>query len=117
VALNTIEIQDEEFGTLIVQLRALGLIEKSERNRSVKDKATYWKLTAYGDQHLTTLRAIRKDGNTVDDGDPTDARDTDDGAVDSESSASAGTKKAKSKARKAAKVKMTRSGSGKAKAG
>lgn len=60
VQLNEIEITDEDFGTLIVQLRALGLIEKSERNRSVKDTATYWKLTPYGDQHLTTLRAIPK---------------------------------------------------------
>lgn len=115
VVLNAIEIQDEEFGTLIVQLRALGLIEKSERNRSVRDKATYWKLTAYGDQHLTTLRAIRKDGIAVDDGDSADDRDTEDGAADSESSASRGTKKAKPKARKAAKVKTTRSGSRKAK--
>lgn len=60
VQIKEIEIGDEDFGTLIVQLRALGLIEKSERNRSVKDKGTYWKLTPYGDQHLTTLRAIPK---------------------------------------------------------
>jgi Domain of unknown function (DUF4062) len=56
-----LDLRDEDFGTLIIQLRALGLIKKSERQRSVKDKGTYWTLTAYGDQHLTTLRAIRKD--------------------------------------------------------
>jgi hypothetical protein len=56
-----ITVSDEDFGTLIVQLRALGLIEKSERNRSVKDTKTYWSLTPYGDNHLTTLRAIRRD--------------------------------------------------------
>jgi hypothetical protein len=56
-----LDLRDEDFGTLIIQLRALGLIEKSERQRSVKDKGTYWTLTAYGDQHLTTLRAIRRD--------------------------------------------------------
>ena len=55
------EIADEDFGTLIIQLRALGLIIKSERARSVKDTETYWTLTTYGDSHLTTLRAIRKD--------------------------------------------------------
>lgn len=54
-----ITISDEDFGTLIVQLRALGLIQKSERTRSVKDTKTYWSLTPYGDDHLTTLRAIR----------------------------------------------------------
>jgi DNA-binding PadR family transcriptional regulator len=51
-------INVDEFGTLIIQLRALGLIEKSERDRSVKDRGSYWTLTPYGDQHLTTLRAI-----------------------------------------------------------
>jgi hypothetical protein len=55
-----LEINGDDFGTLIVQLRALGLIEKSERQRSVKDTETYWTLTPYGDQHLTTLRAIRR---------------------------------------------------------
>lgn len=56
-----ITISDEDFGTLIVQLRALGLIHKSERTRSVKDTKTYWALTPYGDDHLTTLRAIKRE--------------------------------------------------------
>jgi Domain of unknown function (DUF4062) len=60
---SDIDISDEDFGTLIIQMRALGLIEKSERQRSVKDKGTYWSLTAYGDEHLTTLRAIRRNGS------------------------------------------------------
>jgi hypothetical protein len=55
-----LDIRDEDFGTLIIQLRALGLIEKSDRQRSLKDKGSYWTLTPYGDQYLTTLRAIRK---------------------------------------------------------
>ena len=55
-------ISDEDFGTLIVQLRALGLITKSDRPRSVKDTKTYWTLTPFGDDHLTLLRAIRRDG-------------------------------------------------------
>ena len=56
-----IVLSNADFGTLIVQLRALGLIAKSERGRSVKDTATYWTLTPYGDDHLTLLRAIERD--------------------------------------------------------
>jgi Domain of unknown function (DUF4062) len=56
-----LDLRDENFQTLIIQLRALGLIEKSDRQRSVKDKGAYWTLTSFGDQHLTTLRAIRRD--------------------------------------------------------
>ena len=55
-----IEFSTDDFGTMIVQFRALGLIEKSERQRSVKDTATYWKITPLGDQRLTSLRAIRR---------------------------------------------------------
>jgi hypothetical protein len=56
----TLEFSTDDFGTLLVQFRALGLIEKSERKRSVSDKGSYWTLTAYGDAHLTTLRAIHR---------------------------------------------------------
>jgi hypothetical protein len=56
-----IKVQDEPFGTLLVQLRALGLITRSERKRSVNDRGTYWALTPYGDDHLTTLRAISRE--------------------------------------------------------
>jgi Domain of unknown function (DUF4062) len=52
------EILDDGYETIIVQLRALGLITKSERKRGINDTATYWTLTPYGDTHLTTLRAI-----------------------------------------------------------
>jgi hypothetical protein len=54
------QIHDEHFKTIIVQLRALGLITKSMKNRSVKDKATHWKLTPYGDGVMTKLRAIKR---------------------------------------------------------
>ena len=56
------EITDHDFQTIKIQLRALGLIEKSEkRARSVRDQRTYWSLTEYGDRVLTNLRAIPKD--------------------------------------------------------
>lgn len=39
----------------------MGLITKSVKNRSVKDTETYWKLTPYGDEIMTRLRAIKRD--------------------------------------------------------
>ena len=56
-------IIDEDFQTIKVQLRALGLINKSEKNRSVKDIKTYWALTPYGDSVMNRLRAIEKEKN------------------------------------------------------
>jgi len=52
--------RDDQIETCIVQLRALGLIRESVRQRSVKDTETYWCLTPYGDFLMTQLRAIRK---------------------------------------------------------
>ena len=50
----------ESFNTIKVQLRALGLITKSEKVRSVKDTQTYWSLTPYGDTAMTRLLAISR---------------------------------------------------------
>ena len=60
--LNFLEfnVKRHDYQTVKVQLRALGLITKSTKNRSVKDTSTYWTLTAYGDNLLTRLRAIRR---------------------------------------------------------
>jgi DNA-binding PadR family transcriptional regulator len=58
---TTVRLTDDDFGTVLVQLRALGLITRSDRKRSVKDRGAYWTLTPYGDEHLTTLRAISRD--------------------------------------------------------
>lgn len=58
--LSGFEIRSDSFHTIIVQLRALGLITKSVKNRSVKDKNTYWRLTPYGENVMTRLRAIRR---------------------------------------------------------
>tara|TARA_B100000749_G_scaffold16081_1_gene12383 strand:- start:100 stop:1128 length:1029 start_codon:yes stop_codon:yes gene_type:complete len=54
-------IDSSSYETIVVQLRALNLIDKSTRNRSVKDKKTYWCLTTKGDQVMVGLRAIRRD--------------------------------------------------------
>lgn len=56
---------DDDIATCFVQLRALGLIRESVRKRSVKDTATYWTLTPYGDHMLVTLRAIPRDQDEV----------------------------------------------------
>lgn len=55
-----IEVIDKDYQTIIVQFRALGLINKSVKTRSIKDSGTYWSLTAYGDEVMTRLRAIKK---------------------------------------------------------
>lgn len=60
-SIRNFAVTEHDFQTIKIQLRALGLIAKSERTRSVKDNASYWTLTPYGDQLLTTLRAIPKE--------------------------------------------------------
>lgn len=62
--LRNVYIVDDDFNTIKIQLRALGLITQSQKNRSVKDSATYWTLTPYGDSVMTRLRAIRRSVST-----------------------------------------------------
>ena len=57
----TFHFRNEDFDTCIVQLRALGLIKESLRQRSVKDTETYWTLTPYGDYAMVQLRALSKE--------------------------------------------------------
>ena len=57
---KAIIVSDEIFTTIIVQFKALGLISKSTRKRSLKDTKTYWSLTPYGDAVMTRLRAIKR---------------------------------------------------------
>lgn len=59
-ALRSFRISQDDFQTIKVQLRALGLIAKNDKARSVKDSGTYWTLTPYGDEIMTQLRAIRR---------------------------------------------------------
>ena len=61
--LMNFKADSDDFQTIKIQLRALGLITKSTKSRSVKDTATYWTLTPYGDNVMTKLRAIRKPEN------------------------------------------------------
>lgn len=57
---KSVNIDEEDFQTIKVQLRALGLMTKNEKNRSIKDTDTYWTLTPYGDSTMNRLRAIEK---------------------------------------------------------
>lgn len=59
---SSFSINDSDFQTIKVQLRALGLITQSVKSRSVKDTTTYWTLTPYGDSVMSNLRAITKNG-------------------------------------------------------
>lgn len=54
------KITDNDFQTVKIQFRALGLIEKNEKKRSIKDTGTYWSLTPYGDTIMVQLRALKK---------------------------------------------------------
>lgn len=53
-------ISDSDFQTIKIQLRALGLIKKNEKKRSIKDTSTYWTLTQLGDTLMLQLRALKK---------------------------------------------------------
>jgi len=54
------EVLADTFGTILVQLTALGLIRRSERKRSVKDAGIYWALTPFGELRTIHLRAIKR---------------------------------------------------------
>lgn len=54
------KLDNEEFQNIKIQFKALGLIAKSQKNRSVKDTANYWTLTEYGDYKMTQLIAIKR---------------------------------------------------------
>lgn len=58
--LREFHLHEDDFQTIKVQLRALGLIAKSEKARSIKDVSTYWTLTPYGDDIMTRIRAIKR---------------------------------------------------------
>lgn len=50
----------DHFKQIIIQFKALGLIKKGSKKRSLKDTDTYWVLTEKGDALLTNLRALRR---------------------------------------------------------
>lgn len=53
-----IHLRPSSFHAIKMQLAALKIIEKSIRQRSVKDSNTYWRLTPYGESLVFSLSAI-----------------------------------------------------------
>lgn len=64
--LEFVSVISDNFLSILIQLKALDLIEKSNKKRSLKDTSTYWKLTKKGDSLLTKLRAIKRIKGSVD---------------------------------------------------
>ena len=58
--LRSPQIDQSNFETVLIQLSALGLIAQSVRNRSLKDRGTYWTLTPFGVSAMNRLRAVAK---------------------------------------------------------
>jgi hypothetical protein len=56
---SKLNVADDDFETILVQLVALGLIRKGVKRRSVTDTNTYWTTTAWGENQALKLRAIR----------------------------------------------------------
>lgn len=54
------KIDDNDFHTLKIQFRALGMITESIKKRGVHDKNKYWILTPFGDNVMTKLRAVKR---------------------------------------------------------
>jgi hypothetical protein len=59
--LRNVKVDQSNFETVLIQLSALGLIVQSVRNRSVKDRGTYWTLTPFGVTVMNRLRAVLKE--------------------------------------------------------
>lgn len=64
--LKDFSLHANDFNTIKIQLLALNLIKKSDKSRSVKDKATYWTLTPYGESTMVKLRAVKRPGTESD---------------------------------------------------
>jgi len=55
---SDVNLNDEDFKKILIQFRALGLIEIGEIEREYIHDSLYWKLTAYGDNYMTRLLAM-----------------------------------------------------------
>lgn len=53
-------VADAAWADILIQLRALGLMEAGTKKRPISDKGRYWKLTKRGDNYLVSLLAKRR---------------------------------------------------------
>lgn len=58
--IHDIKILADDFYTVKIQLIALGIIEKSNKKRSINDSSTYWRLTTYGESLMIKLIALKR---------------------------------------------------------
>lgn len=58
--LCVIELNEEDFGTILTQFIALGLIQISEKKHTTSDKNIYYSLTGYGKSKVIQLKARKK---------------------------------------------------------
>lgn len=73
-------IYDDDWGMIVVQFRALGLIDKGQKKRSSTNTNKYLALTERGDRHLVFLRAVKRgdhDATEDDEKSSSDGEDTD----------------------------------------
>ncbi len=56
----SVKVDENDFQTVKVQLKSLGLITESTKARSVSDREIYWVLTPFGENEMTKLRAIKR---------------------------------------------------------
>jgi len=61
VRASHVTIAVEAFNAIIVQFRALGLIDKGVKKRGVNDTASYWSITQKGDRHLVNILARKRE--------------------------------------------------------
>ncbi|WJI42297.1 DUF4062 domain-containing protein [Mesorhizobium sp. C120A] len=59
----------EAWNEILIQFRALGLIQPGIKKRAITDKESYWRITLKGDRHLVSLLAKRKKPKPTDAGD------------------------------------------------
>ena len=57
---ENVKISKSSLDLVIIQFRALGMIELSDKKRSASDHNTYWRLTPYGDYVMNRLLAVKK---------------------------------------------------------
>ena len=55
-----IKVSLETWNAVLIQFRALGLMDIGTKKRAVSDKSSYWRITPKGDRYLISLFARRK---------------------------------------------------------
>lgn len=57
---SSVELDPESLNEVLIQFRALGLIQPGVRKRGVNDRSSYWAITPKGDKLLVSLLARRR---------------------------------------------------------